>query len=906
MSGMNNKLTRWQSILRFCGSYGLGIVLMLILLALTFAGTLHEVRMAPVMGMDAAIESFFGAPWVLIPLGGDLSVISLPLPGMGITCALLFVNILIGGVLRVRRSWRNAGLIVCHVGILLLLGSVMLGNRLTVVQDRVELPQGARVKVSGLPFELMLNKFTPEFYPGTDKPKSFESLLTVYPERGGEYRAAVRMNEPLRLNGWTLYQMSYGQDSLHPGRIVSVLRASHNPLEQMPKWSSYVIALGLVWHFALVFVRYLSRRTEAHPAAAEQGAEQGEEVEQGALTTMTEAPATPVEHTRLSRLRLVGIIIAVLAVFGIGLMAARPSVQTVEVPGYTPWSPELKARIAAMAVQDGGRIKPVSTYAGFHLLRTLGKRSFSIATPAGKLKLDAVDWMIDCLFRPELADQYPVFLVNREDVVSKLNLPPQPDKRKKYTYAQLLAHWDDIAAAVNEIRRLGDAPLTDAQKEIVALSRNMDVVSGWRMYAPLMIEDPAALTTMEFPRWFAPNSSDSAEAATSAPAWTAVPDKKTGAFLAMGSLLERKALTATGTARADMTAKSADIIAERLIEPNERAVAALDARATLDREILYYRIDPLYPALAAFIGGFVCLLVCSLFRGAGRRSSESGPACPWWRRVIRPGGFSPAWVLGALGAAVLVTALVLRTLITLRSPVGNTYETIAFIACAGVLCALVAELFSKKGIVLAAGLILGAFACQMGVMYESSRAVDHMDPLVAILRSNFLLSTHVITIVLGYAAGLLAAVLSHVYLIAAPLKLTGRKTVQSLDRIAYGILCFSLVFTLVGTVFGGIWGNESWGRFWGWDPKENGALMIVLWQLCLLHARKAGWLNSWALHFGNVLGGLIIAFAWWGVNMLGIGLHSYGFTGAQSALTVFYWIELALCLTFIILRIKKD
>ncbi len=511
VSGIDNKLTRWQAIVRFCGSYGVGIALMLILLVLTFAGTLHEVRLAPVIGMDAAIEAFFGAPWVLIPLGGDLSVISLPLPGMGITCALLFINILIGGVLRVRRSWRHAGVSVCHVGILLLLGSVMLGNRLTHIHERVELPQGERVSVNGLPFDLRLNKFTPEFYPGTDKPKSFESLLTVFPESGGEYRAAVRMNEPLRLSGWTLYQMSYGQDSLQPGRSVSILRASHNPLEQMPKWSSYVIALGLVWHFTLVFARYLRRKTQSGQGATE-----------NVLVTAAHMPAGAPPHARL---RLIGIIIAVLAVFGIGMIAARPSVQPAEVPAYTPWQPELKEKIAAMAVQDGGRLKPVSTYAGFHLLRTLGKRSFTINTPAGKVKLDPVDWMLDCMFRPELADQYPVFLVNREDVVSKLNLPPQSDKRKKYTYAQLLDHWDDIAAAVNEIRHMVDAPLTDAGKEIVALSRNMDVVSGWRMMARMMIEQPAALAMTEFPRWFANGS-----AASSALEWSAVPEKGNGAF----------------------------------------------------------------------------------------------------------------------------------------------------------------------------------------------------------------------------------------------------------------------------------------------------------------------------------------------------------------------------------------
>lgn len=104
-----------------------------------------------------------------------------------------------------------------------------------------------------LPFDLRLNRFVPEFYPGTSKPKSYESQITVFPESGGQYDAVIRMNEPLRLSGWTLYQMSWGQDSLHPGRLISILRASHNPLEQMPKWSSYIIAIGLLWHFACVW-----------------------------------------------------------------------------------------------------------------------------------------------------------------------------------------------------------------------------------------------------------------------------------------------------------------------------------------------------------------------------------------------------------------------------------------------------------------------------------------------------------------------------------------------------------------------------------------------------------------------------------------------------------------------------
>ncbi|MEG2248606.1 MAG: cytochrome c biogenesis protein CcsA, partial [Akkermansia sp.] len=170
---------------------------------------------------------------------------------------------------------------------------------------------------------------------------------------------------------------------------------------------------------------------------------------------------------------------------------------------------------------------------------------------------------------------------------------------------------------------------------------------------------------------------------------------------------------------------------------------------------------------------------------------------------------------------------------------------------------------------------------------------------------NFLLSTHVITIVLGYAAGLLAAIFSHIYLLSAPCRLIDEKTGRMLTRMAYGALCFSLLFTLIGTVFGGIWGNEAWGRFWGWDPKENGALMIVLWQLILLHAKLGGYIRKWGLHMGNIIGGIIIAFAWWGVNTLGVGLHSYGFSQGRDALHLFYLIEGVLLLLFLILRYRR-
>jgi cytochrome c biogenesis factor len=101
-------------------------------------------------------------------------------------------------------------------------------------------------------------------------------------------------------------------------------------------------------------------------------------------------------------------------------------------------------------------------------------------------------------------------------------------------------------------------------------------------------------------------------------------------------------------------------------------------------------------------------------------------------------------------------------------------------------------------------------------------------------------------------------------------------TAQALGRMVYGIVCFATLFSFVGTILGGIWADQSWGRFWGWDPKENGALLIVLWNATILHARWGGLIKERGLIAMAIFGNIVTSFSWFGVNMLGIGLHSYG------------------------------
>jgi hypothetical protein len=103
-------------------------------------------------------------------------------------------------------------------------------------------------------------------------------------------------------------------------------------------------------------------------------------------------------------------------------------------------------------------------------------------------------------------------------------------------------------------------------------------------------------------------------------------------------------------------------------------------------------------------------------------------------------------------------------------------------------------------------------------------------------------------------------------------------------RALYGTLCFAMFFSFIGTVLGGLWGDDSWGRFWGWDPKENGALMIVLWNALVLHARWGGLVKGRGLAILAVAGNIVTTWSYFGVNAYGVGLHAYGGSTTATAM----------------------
>jgi len=233
------------------------------------------------------------------------------------------------------------------------------------------------------------------------------------------------------------------------------------------------------------------------------------------------------------------------------------------------------------------------------------------------------------------------------------------------------------------------------------------------------------------------------------------------------------------------------------------------------------------------------------------------------------------WII-AVTFVVHTLALILRMYVTERPPVTNLYSSAVFIGWGAVLLGLIYEGVFKNGFGNFVAAISG-FAT-LEVAWLLARQGDTIENLQAVLDTTFWLATHVTCITLGYSTTFFAGVLGAAYILYGVItpKMTQDEG-KAIARMTYGTLCFAIFFSFVGTVLGGLWADDSWGRFWGWDPKENGALIIVLWNALVLHARWDGLVKDRGLAVLAVIGNITTSWSWFGVNQLGVGLHNYGF-----------------------------
>jgi ABC-type transport system involved in cytochrome c biogenesis permease subunit len=291
-------------------------------------------------------------------------------------------------------------------------------------------------------------------------------------------------------------------------------------------------------------------------------------------------------------------------------------------------------------------------------------------------------------------------------------------------------------------------------------------------------------------------------------------------------------------------------------------------------EAFYNNFDPCYHAAVLYVMAFVLAALAWL----------------GWGALLNRASFGVIVAAFCLHLFVLIS----RIYISGRPPVTNLYSSAIFIGWAAVLFGLGLELVYRLGIGNVIASVIG-FATLL-VAYFLGGDSDTFAVLQAVLDTQFWLATHVVCITLGYSATYVAGLLGILYIVrgvATPS--LSRTTGAELGLMVYGTLCFAILFSFVGTVLGGLWADDSWGRFWGWDPKENGALLIVLWNAMVLHAREGGLVKDRGLAILAVAGNVTVSWSWFGVNELGIGLHSYGFTeGALRALGLFVASQLAI------------
>jgi ABC-type transport system involved in cytochrome c biogenesis permease subunit len=285
--------------------------------------------------------------------------------------------------------------------------------------------------------------------------------------------------------------------------------------------------------------------------------------------------------------------------------------------------------------------------------------------------------------------------------------------------------------------------------------------------------------------------------------------------------------------------------------------------AKIDTEVFFNEFAPFYHCLVMYV--FIALI--------GGLSWLSMA----WSEPLR----KAAYAAMAVAFVFHLSGLVLRMYLQDRMFVfvTNLYSSAVFIGLGSVFVTLIADYFFRNGIAIVVGSVAGF--CTLIIAHMLSLDGDTMVMMQAVLDTNFWLATHVTCVTLGYIMVIVAGFMGVAYILLGMFTHKLRHgTSSDLARATYGVLCAGMFFSFVGTVLGGLWADYSWGRFWGWDPKENGALLIVIWVALILHARWGGMVKHRGIAVLSVVGVIVTSWSWFGTNFLGIGLHAYG--GAKA------------------------
>ncbi len=541
-------------------------------------------------------------------------------------------------------------------------------------------------------------------------------------------------------------------------------------------------------------------------------------------------------------------------------------------------------RFGEIPVLVGGRVKPLDTVGRNSLLIIHGKQELRLE---GGKRLSAMQWLTDVLFNAPVADQYPVFVVQNADVLGLFGW--QQSDRKYFSFAEFTPFLKQIDEQATQSDKLEAVQRSAYQSAILNLRNGLSLYQ--RLKNSIQPED-AQNFAAELHR-FESTVPGAAKAARERSMGENFDKGKLDDVAAMIQRYERLSemayvlavppfgqenqwhsvgdslLRSVGTGQIHPIVSEYAVISDSyraddrlLFNQNVQLVADGFAKAQPNAtkrasfEFLFNRLQPFSQSMTLYVLAF--LLACASWLG--------------WSGVLRRSAF---YIL-LLALAIHTFGLVSRMYLQERPPVTNLYSSAIFIGWGAVIVALILERIFRDGIGAACAGAIGFVT--LIIAHHLAGSGDTLEMLQAVLDTNIWLATHVVAITTGYSAMFLAGMLAIIYVVRGVFTRSLKKqTADSLGRMTYGVICFATLFSFVGTVLGGIWADQSWGRFWGWDPKENGAVLIVLWCAITLHARWGGFIRQRGLMIMALFGNIVTSFSWFGVNMLGVGLHSYGF-----------------------------
>ena len=542
------------------------------------------------------------------------------------------------------------------------------------------------------------------------------------------------------------------------------------------------------------------------------------------------------------------------------------------------------ADFGKIPVLVGGRIKPLDTVARNSLLIIHTKQMLRLDD--GR-QINAIKWLADTLFNAPVADQYQAFVIQNADVLGLFGW--QQSDRKYFSFAQLTPFLKQIDEQGEQAEKLQAVERSAYQSAILNL-RNA-LVLYQRLKNSLQPEDAedfaAELQAFE---QAVPEAARAARARKAGAAFDQTQLDRIAEVIQgyerlvdMAYLLAVPPLTGTREWRSVGQAIMQSIAA-RGIDPIVKSYASLgDAYRTGDGATFDQAVDRLTDQIAQSQAAGTKRARYEFFFNAVDPFTHSMTlyvlafllACISWLAWGRPLNRAAFYLL-LLAIAIHTFGLVSRMYLQERPPVTNLYSSAIFIGWGAVIVALILERIFRDGIGAACAGAIGFIT--LIIAHHLAGNGDTLEMLQAVLDTNIWLATHVVAITTGYSAMFLAGMLAIIYIVRGVFTRSLKKeTAESLARMTYGVVCFATLFSFVGTVLGGIWADQSWGRFWGWDPKENGAVLIVLWCAIILHARWGGFIRQRGLMIMAIFGNVVTSFSWFGVNMLGVGLHSYGF-----------------------------